>query len=201
MARYRFSIDLGIFTGARFLSLTLTEGGKPIPGIFIPAGINGIEVKNDDREESKRNPSLFRAFINLRQVFCNNKYLDAVKQSLLRKGENITLYNVPAFNVAYSLPEDRRKVIRAALAKRVIAEHPEWANQSDEKGTELAGAISRMMPFNMGDSYLIEEQAQTSATPATNAAPTATPTTSWAPPSGTDYDPFSAGDAPDDLPF
>ena len=58
-----------------------------------------------------------------------------------------------------------------------------------------------MMPFNMGDSYLIEEQTQTSATPATNAAPTATQPTSWTPPSGTDYDPFSAADAPDDLPF
>lgn len=58
-----------------------------------------------------------------------------------------------------------------------------------------------MMPFNMGDSYLIEEQTQTSAAPANTAAPAATSPTSWAPPSGTDYDPFSADEAPDDLPF
>ena len=67
MARYRFSIDIGTFIGARFLNLTLTEGGKPIPGIFIPAGINGIEIQQDTRDEGKRNASGFRAFLNFLQ--------------------------------------------------------------------------------------------------------------------------------------
>ena len=100
MARYRFSIDIGTFIGARFLSLNLTEGGKSIPGIFIPAGINGIEVQTDTRDEGKRNASGIRAFLNFQQRSCNNKYIDAVKQSLQRKGEEITLYNVPAYHLS-----------------------------------------------------------------------------------------------------
>lgn len=166
MARYRFSIDLGTFIGARYINLAQGEGKPDIPGIFIPAGINGIEVKADGRTNNP-NKSGFRAFLNMQQRSCNYKFINAVKENLIRKGDTPTLYNVPAYDVCYTLPEEKRKVIRAALKKRVIAEHPDWANQADEKGTDLARAISVLMPFQLGDSYLIEEQnsQQQSASP------------------------------------
>lgn len=171
MARYRNSQDLGVFIGARFIAPTFEEGGKPIRGIFIPVDINGIEVQQDSREEGKRNASGIRAFINTQQRSCNPKYIEAVKQSLQRKGEEITLYNVPAYQVCYTLPEEKRARIRASLAKRLIAQHPEWANQTDTQGTELARAISMMMPFQMGDSYLMEDN--NNAAPRNSSAPIA----------------------------
>lgn len=200
MARYRFSIDVGTFIGARFLSLNLTEGGKSIPGIFIPAGINGIEVQTDTRDEGKRNASGIRAFLNFQQRSCNNKYIDAVKQSLQRKGEEITLYNVPAYQVAYTLPEAKRTKIREALKKRIISERSELSNQTDTQGTELARAISMLMPYQMGDSYLIEEQnAQVALRNAS--VPTAQGVTGWTPPEQSNYDPLGEDSLPEDLPF
>lgn len=160
MARYRNSQDLGIFIGAQFINLPRGEGQAPVPGIFIPAAINGIDVRADNRDEKKRNASGFRAFINTQQRSCSNRYIEAVKQGLMRKGEQVTLYNVPAYQVCYMLPEEKRTKIRAALEKRIKAEHPEWAEQTDTSGTDLAREISTMMPFQMGDSYLIEEQSQ-----------------------------------------
>ena len=57
-----------------------------------------------------------------------------------------------------TLPEEKRNKIRASLAIKILKEHPEWAGQTDTTGTDLARAISMMMPFQMGDSYLIEDQ-------------------------------------------
>ena len=199
MARYRFSIDIGTFIGARFLNLTLTEGGKPIPGIFIPAGINGIEIQQDTRDEGKRNASGFRAFLNFLQRSCNGKYIDAVKQSLMRKGEEITLYNVPAYQVAYTLPEEKRTKIRAALKARVIADHPEWKDQSDTQGTDLSRAISMLVPYQMGDSYLVEDQ--NTQQPRNSSAPVAQGVAGYTHPASSEYDPFGGGEANDDLPF
>lgn len=170
MARYRFSVDAGQFIGARYL--TLDFDGKKISGLFVPDKINGIEVKSDNREEGKRNVSGFRAFLNFRQFTGKsfNKYIQSVKEGLMRKGEPITLHNVPAYQVAYSLPEAKRNAIRAALAKYVIAQNPELATQTDTEGTDLARAISTLMPFQMGDSYLMEDQQQAAA-PVNNSAP------------------------------
>ena len=162
MAKYRFSVDMGIFTGARYLEPEFdTPDGKSkvkIPGIFIPCAINGITVQADTRDEAKRNVSGFRAFITFVQRAVSGKYVQTIKERLTREGNAITPYNVPAYSVCYTLPEEKRVKIRAALAKRVLSEHPDWANQSDTQGTDLARAISTLMPFQMGDSYLIEEQ-------------------------------------------
>lgn len=200
MARYRNSQDLGVFIGARFIAPVLTEGGNPIRGIFIPTDINGIEVQQDTRDEDKRNHSGIRAFINTQQRACNNKYIEAVKQSLMRKGEAVTLHNVPAYHICYTLPEEKRTRIRASLAKRIIAEHPEWASQTDTQGADLARAISMMMPFQMGDSYLIEEPPAASA-PRTSSAPVAQGVAGYAPASSPD--PFDSAflSQDEDLPF
>ena len=200
MARYRNSQDLGVFIGAQFINLP-REGQSPIPGIFIPVGINGIEVKQDNRDESKRNASGFRAFFITQQRVCSNKYIEAVKQGLMRKGETVTLYNVPAYQVCYTLPEEKRQKIRAALAKHIIAKHPEWAQQTDTQGTDLARAISMMMPFQMGDSYLIEEQ-QASAAPVNNATPVAQGVAGYTPIDSYSTDgSFLPPVSDDDLPF
>ena len=167
MARYRNTQDLGIFVGARFLNITITDGGPQIPGIFIPVGINGIDVQPDTRDEDKRNASGFRAFISTTQRNCNSSYLNAIKQNLIRKGEDITPYNVPAYQVCYTLTEERRKRIRESLCNRLKKEHPEWKDLNDERGNALSAAISRLMPYQMGDSYLIEETgSQQAARPA-----------------------------------
>lgn len=157
MARYRNSQDLGVFIGAKYITCP-NEEGKPVRGIFIPDAINGIAVTQDNREEGKRNSSGIRAFINTQQRFANQKYIDSVKERLVKSGEQITAYNVPAYQICYTLPEEKRKKIRAALATKILKEHPEWAGQTDTQGTDLARAISMMMPFQMGDSYLIEDQ-------------------------------------------
>lgn len=202
MAKYRFSIDVGTFTGARYLELPLqtAKGEVKVPGIFIPVGINGISVQADTREEDKRNASGFRAFLNFVQRSLNGKYINSIKERYQREGKEITAYNVPAYSVCYTLPEDKRTKIRAVLAKRVIAEHPEWANQTDTQGTDLSKAISTLMPFQMGDSYLIEEQQQQQQRNST--APVAQGVTGYSSPAPTDYqDPFGGENAPDDLPF
>lgn len=157
MARYRNSQDLGVFIGAKYITCP-NEEGKPVRGIFIPDAINGIVVTQDNREEGKRNSSGVRAFINTQQRFASQKYIDSVKERLVKSGEQITAYNVPAYQICYTLPELKRNKIRAALATKILKEHPEWAGQTDTQGTDLARAISMMMPFQMGDSYLIEDQ-------------------------------------------
>ncbi len=200
MARYRNSQDLGVFIGVRFIAPVFTEGGNPIRGVFIPTDINGIEVQQDTRDEGKRNHSGIRAFINTQQRACNNKYIEAVKQSLMRKGEAVTLFNVPAYQICYTLPEEKRTRIRTALAKRIIAEHPELASQTDTQGTDLARAISMMMPFQMGDSYLIEESSASDA-PRNASAPVAQGVAGYTPASSPD--PFDSAfqDSDADLPF
>ena len=201
MARYRNSQDLGVFIGAKYIELPNGEGKPAIPGIFIPAGINGIDVRQDTRDESKRNASGIRAFINTQQRSCSMKYIEAVKQGLMRKGENITLYNVPAYQICYMLPEEKRTKIRAALAKRILAEHPEWSQQTDTQGTDLSRAISMMLPFQMGDSYLVEEQNQQGAYTNTS-APVAQGITGYSaatPPEDNSAQWSPAND--DDLPF
>ena len=108
---------------------------------------------------------------------------------------------MPAYSVCYTLPEEKRAKIRAVLAKRVIAEHPELANQTDTQGTDLAKAISTLMPFQMGDSYLIEEQ-NAQQQPRNSSAPVAQGVTGYSTQAPTDYaDPFGGEEAPDDLPF
>lgn len=159
MARFKFSLDLGCFIGARHISIP-GENGQPIPGLFIPTGINGIEVGEDTRGDGRANQSKIRAFVNFQQRSLNNKYLQAVKDRLISKGEVVTATNVPAWGVCYTLPEEKRSRIRAALKKKVLAEHPEYNGQEDVKGSDLAGAITRLMPFQMGDSYLMEETPQ-----------------------------------------
>lgn len=155
MARYRFSIDMGVFLGMRHITVDID--GKPISGIFIPTGVNGIDVSVDNRSKDKANQSGLRAFLNFQQRNYNAAYQSAVRDRLAQQGEVPTLYNVPAMQVCYTLPEERRKLIRASLKKKVLLEHPEWSAQEDIKGTDLAGAISRLMPFQMGDSYLMED--------------------------------------------
>lgn len=158
MARYRNSQDLGVFIGAKYITCP-NEEGKPVRGIFIPDAINGIVVTQDKRGEDKRNASGIRAFINTQQCFFkNNRYIDSVKERLVKSGEQVTAYNVPAYQICYTLPEEKRNKIRAALAVKILKQHPEWAGQTDTQGTDLARAISMMMPFQMGDSYLIEDQ-------------------------------------------
>lgn len=157
MARYRNSQDLGVFIGAKYITCP-NEEGKPVRGIFIPDAINGIAVTQDNRDEGKRNSSGIRAFINTQQRFVNQKYIDSVKERLVKSGEKITAYNVPAYQICYTLPEEKRNKIRAALATKILKDHPEWTGQTDTTGTDLARAISMMMPFQMGDSYLIEDQ-------------------------------------------
>lgn len=160
MAKYRFSIDLGCFIGVRHISIPVGENGQAIPGIFIPTGINGIDVADDTRGEGRANQSKIRAFVNFQQRSLNNKYIQAIKDRLISRGEPVTATNIPAWSVCYSLSEEKRTRIRAALKRKVLAEHPEYNGQEDVKGTELSAAISRFVPFQMGDSYLIEESAQ-----------------------------------------
>lgn len=158
MARYRFSIDAGAFLGARFISVPSPNGGKPVQGLFIPAAINGIDVRQDFRPVGKANQSGLRAFLSFTQRSVSNAYCQAVKDRLVSQGEGITPYNVPAWSVCYAIPEEKRLRIRSALKARVLADNPALSGQEDVKGTPLAAAISRLFPFQMGDSYLIEEQ-------------------------------------------
>lgn len=153
--RYRSSIDIGAFLGTRHL--TINVDGKDITGIFIPTAINGIEVREDTRTKNQ-NPSKIRAFVNFTQRSYSSAFLSATKDRLVSRGDTPTPYNVPAWQQCYTLAEDKRNAIRAALKKRVLAEHPEWNGMEDVKGNDLAAAISRLMPYQMGDSYLIEEQ-------------------------------------------
>ena len=150
MSKYRFSIDAGIFTGARYIEPEFpTADGKgkvKIPGIFIPTGINGIDIKADTRDEGKRNASGFRAFLTFVHRGLSGKYIQTIRDRLTREGEQITAYNVPAYSVCYTLPEEKRAKIRAVLAKRVIAEHPELANQTDTQGTDLQSLSLRGCP-------------------------------------------------------
>lgn len=155
MARYRNSQDLGVFIGARFISQVFEEGGRPVRGLFIPTDINGIDVQKDEREAARRNVSGLRAFINTQQRQPHQRYIDAIRQSVIRRGDEVTAYNVPAYQICYILPEEKRLRIRKALRARVLAQHPEWSQQSDTPGTDLSREISRMVPFQMGDSYLI----------------------------------------------
>ena len=117
----------------------------------------------------------------------------------MRKGEEITLYNVPAYQVAYTLPEEKRNKIRAALKARVIADHPEWKDQSDTQGTDLSRAISMLVPYQMGDSYLVEDQ--NTQQPRNSSAPVAQGVAGYTQPASSEYDPFGGGEANDDLPF
>lgn len=203
MARYRFSIDIGAFIGARYINFTEGDGKPQIPGVFIPAAVNGIEVKQDARDESKANRSKFRAFLNFQQRVCNFKFIDSIKQKLMRQGDTPTLYNVPAYDVCYTLPEAKRTVIRKALVKRLLAEHPEWAGQKDEKGTDLSRAVSTLMPFNIGESYLMEEQSAAQTASASVSAPISQPTAGYTPaapaPADSEWQPTDENG--DDLPF
>ncbi len=157
MARYRSSIDLGAFLGVRFLNAQVGEDGSSVQGIFIPTGINGIEVKPDTRPDGKCNQSKLRAFLNFQQRSCNASYLQFIRNRIISAGETITPFNVPAWHQCYILPEEKRTKIRQALKKRILAEHPELAGQEDVRGTDLSKQISRLMPFQMGDSFLIDD--------------------------------------------
>ncbi len=199
MARYRSSIDLGAFIGMRHLSLPIGDDGKPINGIFIPTGINGIDVREDNRGEGKGNQSGFRAFVNFQQRTLSNAYITSIKNRLVSKGEAVTPYNVPAWQMCYILPEERRNAIRAALKKKLLAQHPEWTAQEDVQGTDLSRAISTMMPFQMGDSYLIEEQ--NAQQPSYNNAPVAQQVYGYTPVAAPPADQQWQAPADDDLPF
>jgi len=202
MARYRFSIDLGVFLGMRHITVPLGEGGKNIQGIFIPTGINGIDVREDNRPDGKCNQSKLRAFVNFQQRDYASAYLSSVRDRLTAKGEAITPYNVPAWQVCYTLPEERRTVIRGVLKQVVLKAHPEWSQQEDSKGTELAAAISILMPFQMGDSYLIDD-GNGQQSQSYSSAPSAQQVSGYTPVAAPPAD-QSGWDAPtsmDDLPF
>lgn len=197
MARYRSSIDLGAFLGARYISFT--EDGKTIPGIFIPTAINGIEVREDKRTKNA-NQSKLRAFINFVQRSYNAAFLTACKNKLVSTGETPTPYNVPAWQQCYTLPEERRLAIRAALKKVVIRDNPDLATMEDVKGNDLAAAISRLMPFSVGDSYLIEEQSA-AAPPSYSSGPSAQSVGGYTPAQLPADDNVYHGPDENDLPF
>lgn len=195
MAHYRFSIDLGRFIGARFVTIN-NEEGKPVNGIFIPSGINAINVLADTRDEGKRNPSGIKAFINLVMRRASNKYIDTIRQSTVGRGETVTEYNIPYYQACLSIKEEIRNKIREVLAKKVIQQHPEWNGQSDTQGTDLSRAISMMMPFTMGDCYLVEENRNTAA-PANPSAPSAQSVAGYTPAAA----PAETPEWDNDLPF
>lgn len=196
--RYRFSLDLGKLLGARFVTIN-NEEGKPMPGLFIPIGINFIEVKKDERAEDKRNLSGIQAFVNFTFWQVGQRLIDAIKSKMLREGTQITTFNVPAYQVNYTLNEEKRAKQRAALAKKVLKDHPEWATQTDEdKTSDLHRAVSVMQPSDLGLAYACEPKNATTATP-TN-APVAQTVQGYTP----TQDPFEAAaaqDSGDDLPF
>jgi hypothetical protein len=156
MAHYRFSIDLGRFIGARYITVN-NEEGKAVNGIFIPSSINAINVLNDTRDEGKRNQSGFKAFVNFAMRRSSEKYISTIRQSTIGRGETVTEYNIPYYQACVSIKEEMRTKIRAVLAAKVLKDHPEWNGQSDTPGTDLSRAVSMLMPFAMGDCYLVEE--------------------------------------------
>lgn len=200
MARYRFSIDLGVFLGTRLVTIPVGENGKPITGIFIPTGINGIEVVEDKRDEGKANHSKLRAFLSFMQRSYSNAFLTSCKNRLVAQGNAVTPYNVPAWQVCYSLAEEKRTNIRQALKQAVLRDHPEWSYMEDVKGNELAGAISRMMPFQIGDSYLVEEQ-QVGQSPSYSSAPAAHSVSGYTPVAPAQPDQQWSAPTDQDLPF
>lgn len=202
MAKYRFSIDLGKFFGAKAVVVKGDDGQTDVPGIFIPAAINGLQVTQDGRAEQKRNRSGLRCFANFVFRDPNGIYIQSVRDGLLRKGEAQTPYNIPAYTVCFSLKEEIRTRIRQALQKLVLREQPELSGQADERGTELAKAISRLTPFDMGDAYLVEDrhlQGQSYQNPSQPQGPAVQQAQSWTPPTGDDGGQQESWE--DDLPF
>ena len=196
MAHYRFSIDLGRFIGARFVTIN-NEDGKAVNGIFIPAGINAINVLSDTRDEGKRNASGIKAFVNFVMRRTSEKYISAIRQSTVGRGETVTEYNIPYYQACISIKEELRTKIRAALAQKVLAHHPEWQGQSDTQGTDLARAITMLMPFAMGDCYLVEENNGQQQQPVNRNAPQAASVQGYTPAAA----PAEAAEWNDDLPF
>jgi hypothetical protein len=100
------------------------------------------------------------------------------------------------------LKEEIRNRIRQVLQKLVLREQPELEGQADERGTELAKAISRLTPFDMGDAYLVEDrhlQGQSYQNPSQPQGFAVQQAQSWTPPTGDDggqQEPWE-----DDMPF
>lgn len=205
MAKYRFSIDLGKFFGAKAVVVKGDDGVTDVPGIFIPAAINGLQVTQDSRAEQKRNRSGLRCFANFVFRDPNGIYIQSVRDGLLRKGEAQTPYNIPAYTVCFSLKEEIRARIRQALQKLVLREQPELAGQADERGTELSKAISRLTPFDMGDAYLVEDRhlsGQSYQNPSQSQGPAVQSAQTWTPPQTDPATGMPYGqEVPDDLPF
>lgn len=202
MTKYRFSIDLGKFFGAKAVTVKGDDGQTDVPGIFIPAAINGLQLTQDRRAEQKRNRSGLRCFANFVFRDPNRSYIQSVRDGLMRKGEPQTPYNIPAYTVCFSLREEIRNRIRQVLQKLVLREQPELEGQADERGTELAKAISRLTPFDMGDAYLVEDrhlQGQSYQNPSQPQGFAVQQAQSWTPPTGDDggqQEPWE-----DDMPF
>lgn len=202
MTKYRFSVDLGKFFGAKAVTVKGDDGQTDVPGIFIPAAINGLQLTQDRRAEQKRNRSGLRCFANFVFRDPNRSYIQSVRDGLMRKGEPQSPYNIPAYTVCFSLREEIRNRIRQALQKLVLREQPELEGQADERGTELAKAISRLTPFGMGDAYLVEDrhlQGQSYQNPSQPQGFAVQQAQSWTPPTGDDggqQEPWE-----DDMPF
>ena len=202
MTKYRFSVDLGKFFGAKAVTVKGDDGQTDVPGIFIPAAINGLQLTQDRRTEQKRNRSGLRCFANFVFRDPNRSYIQSVRDGLMRKGEPQSPYNIPAYTVCFSLKEEIRNRIRQVLQKLVLREQPELEGQADERGTELAKAISRLTPFDMGDAYLVEDrhlQGQSYQNPSQPQGFAVQQAQSWTPPTGDDggqQEPWE-----DDMPF
>lgn len=179
MASYRFYADLMAFMGARYINAKARpqhEGESDedyakvpvVSGVFIPDKFNDIQVQADNSREGFRNASGLTARLNLNlyplqlgndqngQPRPDQKLVDAAKIRVQQQGEEVTAYNIPSVSCQASFRKEFLDDLRAKIARKLIAQNPEWAGTTEADNAELRRAVSAQVPYRLGLGYLRE---------------------------------------------
>lgn len=211
MANYNHTLDLMATIGSRIAYLKVRDRKEgetdeeyaKVPVLeyaCIPTSANDITVTDDNSAEQYRNFSGKHARIAFSEfdLSRNSKLVQATLTRLMQRGEQETAYNVPCRELRPRYRKDWQDAARKRYEAQLKAQHPEWANLSDQgaslpQGTErndLTRAINAKFPYSLGTGYLRESQQAQQASPYV-AQPTAQytqPAAQYAAPTESPYD-------------
>lgn len=208
MANFNANLDLMKLRGAQFVTVEQPETGRKIQCVAVPVEWNDIKV-----QESRQQAGQWTASLRLNLWQTSERYLAAIRQRALERGEEPR--QMPSHTVEVNYSEQFESRAREAAKKRILGEHPEWQSNPDladpDYNKDLRNAIFDAVRTRIGTAYAQIPRSERQPAAQQPAAPQYGAATAgqWTPPT---VDPLtgqplaagqSAGYNPedDDLPF
>lgn len=149
MADFFGKQNLMAFKGAKLLT-GIDEERPSLVYVAIPVSWNDIELSQDGK----------RAMSGIYLSETTDKFRQACRERRQMSGESMDGYLPPSHTMEARFDKEFREKALAVARKRLLIEHPEWADNADpQHNTELRNAMYDAVRVRLGSLYLSQRQA------------------------------------------